>query len=516
MHSPSTTSNAAGPTVDEFLKTIRRSGVLDLEQLKAAVANAPAGWRESSAANLAEYLIKTGKLSRFQSRKLLQGTHRGLVLGPYQILSPLGRGAMGAVYMARDGRSGQLVALKILSSRRAREEERARTRFQREMELSKRLMHPHVAVTYEAGTLRDVHYIAMEFIPGKSLTRVVAEQGPLPFARAARLLAEVAAGLQHAHEKGLIHRDLKPSNIMVTPNDHAKLLDVGLAFVQGEKADMAVIGGLGYIVGTMDYISPEQSIDATKVDPRSDIYSLGCTLYFAVSGQPPFPGGTGLEKRQRHRTEEPTPLGKLRSGLPPAFVELVQKLMAKDPALRPQTTQAARDQLLAWATEEAALPMDRPNDTNYRHAVAALEETIDEDFPLDDLPEVEAIGEAEPPSSASGEISKVVPERPIQDQPKEESGVIRRPRKDCPTDDIPAVEAAPKVKAPSSASAGTSKGVLDWTMPQEPKEKPRIGRRPRKSVPQWVIMTLILGIPLALLLAAFCVLMVLWAIMVRH
>jgi serine/threonine protein kinase len=465
MHSPSSTSNAAGPTVDEFLKTIRRSGVLDLEQLKAAVAHAPTDWREWGAAVLAEYLIKTGKLSRFQSRKLLQGTHRGLVLGPYQILSPLGKGAMGTVYMARDGRSGQLVALKILSSRRAREEERARTRFQREMELSKRLMHPHVAVTYEAGTLQDVHFIAMEFIPGKSMSRVVATQGPLPVARAARLLAEVALGLQHAHEQGIIHRDLKPSNIMVTPNDHAKVLDVGLAFVQGEKADATVIGGLGYIVGTMDYISPEQSIDATKVDPRSDIYSLGCTLYFAVSGQPPFPGGTGIEKRQRHRTEEPTPLRQLRPGLPAAFVELVQKLMAKDPLQRPQTTQAARELLLPWATEDAALPLDRPNDTNYRMAVAALEEVADEDFPMDDIPELEEVPEEEPPSSASEERSKVVPERTIEEDPEDE---------------------------------------------------PVIVRRPRRSVPQWVIMTLILGIPLGLLMAAFCVLMVMWAILVRH
>ena len=148
-------------------------------------------------------------------------------------------------------------------------------------------------------------------------------------------MAEVASALEHAHNQGLIHRDLKPSNIMITPNDHAKVLDLGLALMQGEQADLSVIGGQGYIVGTMDYIAPEQTADASKVDARCDVYALGCTLYFALTGQPPFPGGTNREKIQRHRREKPTPLAELRPDLPKGFVALVERLMEKDPRGRP-------------------------------------------------------------------------------------------------------------------------------------------------------------------------------------
>src|SRR5207253_1916620 len=208
----------------------------------------------------------------------------------------------------RDVRSHLLVALKVLPPKRAREEERVLTRFRREMEMCQRVAHPHLAWAYEVGVCQGVYYIAMEYIPGRSLYRLVNDEGPLEISRAARLFAEVASALDHAHCQGLIHRDLKPSNIMITPHDHAKVLDLGLALVQGEDlSEREVIGGQGYVVGTMDYIAPEQTEDASRVDPRSDIYALGCSLYFALTGRPPFPGGTALQKIQRHRTEHAPP-----------------------------------------------------------------------------------------------------------------------------------------------------------------------------------------------------------------
>src|SRR5947209_6940173 len=162
---------------------------------------------------------------------------------------------MSTVYRVRDKRTQKLLALKVLPPKRAREEERMLARFLREMTLSQRVAHPHIARTHEVGDVRGVYYIAMEFIPGKSLYRVVSEQGPLAVPRAARLFAEAASGLEHAHARGLVHRDLKPSNIMITPNDHAKVLDLGLALVQGETGtDRAIVGGQGYVVGSMDYI----------------------------------------------------------------------------------------------------------------------------------------------------------------------------------------------------------------------------------------------------------------------
>jgi len=357
---------------DSFLKTVLRSGLLDRDQLEAAVRALPRDARDKPDA-VAEHLIKIGKLSRFQARKLLQGTFSGLVLGTFQILAPLGSGGMGKVFLARDHRNGELLALKVLPPRRARAEERILARFRREMEMSQRVAHPHLALTYEAGVCQGVYYIAMEFIPGRSLFRLVNEEGPLVVPRAAALFAEAAAALQHAHEQGLIHRDLKPSNVMITPNDHAKILDLGLALMQGESAlDRAVVGGQGYVVGSMDYIAPEQTENAAQVDERADIYGLGCTLYFALTGRPPFPGGTSKEKMQRHRCREPEPLLQLNPGVPGPFAALVARMMAKKPTERLPSAVAVREALSAWGTPQPVLPLARSADDAYQRAIATL------------------------------------------------------------------------------------------------------------------------------------------------
>jgi serine/threonine protein kinase len=361
--------------VDSFLKTVLRSGLLTREQLQSELRAVPPELRDDPQV-LADYLIKAGKLSRFQAHKLLKGTALGLVMGPYQVLAPVGKGGMGTVYLTRDERNGHLVALKILPPKRARKEERLLARFRREMELSQRVCHPHLARTYEVGVYHGVYYIAMEYIPGKSLYRLVGDRGPLQVRRAARLFAEVASALEHAHAQGLIHRDMKPSNILITPNDHAKVLDLGLALMEGEvAAERDVVGGVGYVVGSMDYIAPEQTADASRVDARADIYGLGCTLYFALAGRPPFPGGTALEKIQRHRTEEPMALTQLNPAVPPAFAALVQKMMAKSPGQRFPSAAAVRQELLAWSGHETGLPLDREGDQAFQQAVTALRDS---------------------------------------------------------------------------------------------------------------------------------------------
>ncbi len=373
MQKPRMTPSAEPLSLDSFLRTVLRSGVLDREQLRQSLLELPPEQRQEPE-SLAEHLIQTGKLSRFQAAKLLQGTALGLVLGPFHVLAPIGKGGMGTVYLARDSRSQQLVALKALPPKRAREEERLLARFRREMEMCQRVAHPHVAWTYEIGVCQGVYYIALEYIPGLTLYRLINEQGPLAVPRAARLFAEVASALDHAHTQGLIHRDLKPSNIMITPHDHTKVLDLGLALVQGEApGEREVIGGRGYVVGTMDYIAPEQAENAATVDPRSDIYALGCTLYFALTGQPPFPGGTAAEKIQRHRTEDPVPVPQLNPAVPPTFIGLLRKMMAKNPDHRFASAAEVQEKLLAWASDEVTLPLDRQGDKEYQEAVAALE-----------------------------------------------------------------------------------------------------------------------------------------------
>jgi serine/threonine protein kinase len=386
MASTPPSSDAPGLTVDGFLKHVLRSGLLDKGRLREVLRGLPVSAREDAAA-VADFLVKAGQLSRFQAGRLLKGQAAGLILGPYQILAPIGRGGSSTVFMARDERSGLLVALKLLPPRLAREADRMRARFVREMVVSQRVSHPHLAWTYEAGQRRGVYYLAMEYIPGKTLSRLVHDEGPLRPQRATRLLAEAASGLEHAHNMGLIHRDLKPSNIMVTPHDHAKVLDLGLALVHGEKVDdPTVLGGQGYIVGTMDYIAPEQTLDATGVDRRSDIYSLGCTLYFALTGQPPFPGGINKDKIRRHRHEEPRRLEELRPDLPAGLGEVVRKMMAKDPARRYPSAIALAEDLQAWAAGEPVLPLDAPGDEEYSEAVASLQtQTPSSEFSLPNL-----------------------------------------------------------------------------------------------------------------------------------
>lgn len=388
--------SAEPPTVERLLKAVLRSGLLERGALQAALRDLALDRRNDPEA-VADHLVKSGKLSRFQARKLLQGQPAGLVLGPFHILAPIGRGGMGTVYLARDVRSEQLQALKVLTPKKARESERLLARFRREMEMCQRVAHPHIAWTCDVGVCQGVHYIAMEYIPGKSLYRIVSDGGPLDVARAARLFGEIAVALDHAHHQGLIHRDLKPSNLQITPNDHAKLLDLGLAIMQGESVSAReVVGGQGYVVGTMDYIAPEQTEDAAGVDPRSDIYALGSTLYFALTGRPPFPGGTLLEKLQRHRNEEPLPVEQLNPRVPSGFCRLVRRMMAKKPNDRFPTAHAVQAELQAWVNGAPVRPLDRPGDTHYEQAVHALEtaepsiELIEESISVDERSPVAA------------------------------------------------------------------------------------------------------------------------------
>jgi serine/threonine protein kinase len=340
-----------------FLHALAKSRLIEPAQLDRLAEPG----RACTARELAERLVRSGDLTQYQSAKLLRGHWRGLAIGPYRILAPLGRGGMGTVYLARDTRLAMelgdevLVALKVLTPRVARQEPRMLQRFERELEIGLKANHPNVARTLAGGVTEEAHYIAMEYVPGKTLRQIISEQGVMAVGEAARVFADVAAGLTHLHERGLIHRDLKPANVMVTRSGQAKILDLGLALAPYDPrpADPAVIGGEGYILGTMDYISPEQARNATTVGPRSDLYSLGCSLYYALAGTPPFPGGTAREKIHRQRTLTPPSLQQLNPTVPADFVAIVEQLMAKDSSARPPSAIAARDLLLPWATAEA-------------------------------------------------------------------------------------------------------------------------------------------------------------------
>ncbi|MCX7702271.1 MAG: serine/threonine protein kinase [Gemmataceae bacterium] len=345
--------------VQRVAQALTRLELVTPQEFDAALRFAPSACRESGH-SLLEYLVRVGLLSRFQAERIREGAARRLVLGPYQLLAPLGRGASGMVYLARDRRTDQPLALKLLPPSRYRDDGRTLKRFLREMAIGAEVDHPHLARCYDSGVIDDVHFIAMEFVPGCTLRQQVLSSGPLSLGRAARVFAEVADALHHIHQRGLVHRDLKPGNVMITPNRHAKILDLGFALIAGEPTpqDRAIIGGRGYVVGTMDFIAPEQVIDATRVDGRADLYSLGCSLYFSLTGQVPFPGGTSQEKLRRHRQQQPPSISTLNPAVPPGFIKLVEQLMAKQPEARPSHADEVRQLLLFWAGHEPELPLD--------------------------------------------------------------------------------------------------------------------------------------------------------------
>jgi WD40 repeat protein len=257
----------------------------------------------------------------------------------YRTLERIGAGGMGVVYKAQHLVMGRIVALKVihpaLTERPAMVE-----RFRREVQAAAGLCHPNVVTAYDADQAGDRHFLVMEYVPGITLDRLVREQGPLPPERACEYTRQAALGLQHAHDKGLVHRDVKPANLILTPEGQVKVLDFGLARCGcGEEGreGSGSITGTGTFMGTVDFLAPEQADDPHRADIRADLYSLGCTLYFLLTGQPPFPEGTLMQRLKAHALREPPPLAAARPGPPAGLEAVVRRLLAKEPARRFQT-----------------------------------------------------------------------------------------------------------------------------------------------------------------------------------
>ena len=331
--------------LDDFTANVAKSGLVPPEVVTLFQSQLDPLPADDAAVRLARQLIGGGWLTAYQARKLLAGATRGFFLGGYRLLRPLGEGGMGKVYLAV-GDDRQNVAIKVLPPRKALEEENALRRFRREMELSQRCSHPNLARTLSVGNDGDVHFMVMEYIPGKSLYELVKSE------RTARFGSRTPPGCSSSSSTasrrltvGLVHRDIKPSNIMITPDGDVKLLDMGLARALNDETGLT---RANTVLGTLDYASPEQLRDAAKADVRSDLYSVGCTLYFALAGQAPFEGGDMINKIFKQRMEDPEPLETLARGVPAAFAAVVRKLMSKEPAERHQNCAELRADLMRW------------------------------------------------------------------------------------------------------------------------------------------------------------------------
>jgi serine/threonine protein kinase len=318
-------------TVDEYLSALEKSKLLASEQL--AQAQSLAG-KSADAAALARALARDKLVSRWQAGTLLAlGRRAQLRLGKYKLIERLGKGGMGTVFLAEHVTMNRRVALKIVP-RSIANDRASLDRFFAEARAIAALDHPNIVQAYSVDNEMDRYFIVMEFIDGQDLQRMVEVGGPLPPARAAHYVCQAAEGLAHAHARNLVHCDIKPSNLLVTNQGVIKILDLGLARL--DQSDEPRESGEPAI-GTVDYMAPEQGIGAEDFDHRADIYSLGCTLYFLLTGHPPFPEGTIAQRIVKHQMQQPRDILAEQPGTPPKLAEICQRMMAKKPEERFQT-----------------------------------------------------------------------------------------------------------------------------------------------------------------------------------
>jgi eukaryotic-like serine/threonine-protein kinase len=331
-----------------------------------------------SSVQLCGELVQKGWLTPYQQAQLLSGNGEKLIIGSYRVMTPLGEGGMGMVFKAIQPKLDRVVALKVIRPQVLAARPEILSRFQREARAIAQLNHPNVVILFDADEVNGTHFIAMEYVEGQTLEKMVRTQGPLSIKQACEYMRQAALGLHHAYEVGLVHRDIKPSNILVaqkTANSPAsasslrltrpalvtvrdrdrmqhsrsssatlsqtwgqvKVLDMGLARLtdggddERPQQEYTPLTRAGALLGTPDFISPEQARDARNVDIRADIYSLGCTLYYCLTGKPPFPGGTDVQKLIRHQTEKPYPIEELRPGLPADVLQVLSRMMEKRP-----------------------------------------------------------------------------------------------------------------------------------------------------------------------------------------
>ncbi len=298
---------------------------------------------------LVREIRRRGVLTDFQIKEVSRGRGKDLTLGPYTLLDLLGEGGMGRVFKAHHNRLGRDVALKVIRKEKLTKPTVVQ-RFHQEIRAAAQLSHPNVILAFDADEADGIHYYAMEYAEGLDLTKVVAGSGPIAIPLACDYVRQAAVGLQHAYERGLVHRDVKPSNLLLTPKGQIKVLDLGLAMLNENLGggDAKRVTQEGLVLGTPDFLAPEQAQNPLGVDIRADVYALGATLYYLITGRVPYDGATPADKLMQHVLAPPPRLLAVKPDAPPALDAVIQWLMAKKPADRPQTPAQAAMALLPF------------------------------------------------------------------------------------------------------------------------------------------------------------------------
>ena len=344
--------------IKNFKVTALASSLVTEEQIRTAFSRSTKPddtQSQVSDKRLAGQLVRMGVLTNYQADQLLAGRTK-LTLGPYIITDWIGQGGMGQVFKAVHDMLGRASAVKVLPLHKTTPD--AIESFRREIRAQAKLDHANLVRAFDAGEDGNVHYLVVEYVPGTDLRRLVRSKGRLTVQQAANIIKQSAEGLAHAHERNLIHRDIKPGNILVTPDGTAKLSDLGLAFYLNDRSDPRA----GKIVGTADYLSPEQIRTPNNITSNSDIYSLGCTLYYAVTGKVPFPGGNSHSKARRHLEETPWHPRRFNEEVSDDFVDLIGDMMEKDPLHRIQSAMEVAERLSPWAADNSPLLTEELDD----------------------------------------------------------------------------------------------------------------------------------------------------------
>ncbi|GIW79158.1 MAG: hypothetical protein KatS3mg105_0965 [Gemmatales bacterium] len=343
----------APTTIAEFVQLVERTEVIDSAPIREFVSRGD--WEGQPVSELADALVREGLLTRFQAEQMLRGKCRGFVLGNYNILERLGTGGKGNVFLAEHIELGRRVAVKILSLASANDP-RTVKRFYREARAAAALNHPNIVRCHDIGHEGARHFLVMDFVDGVNLADLVRRRGPLNILRACHYIAQAAHGLHYAHQSGLVHRDVKPGNLIVDREGRVRILDLGFALCTNAEDEEVLTRGP---LGTVDYLAPEQAADSHHVDARADIYGLGATFYYLLSGRPPFhEAKTIAQKLTMLHTRMPPPLCDLRDDVPRILAGIIEKMMAKDPAKRQQTVAEVVDDLQLWTQKPIAPPTD--------------------------------------------------------------------------------------------------------------------------------------------------------------
>lgn len=338
--------------LDQFVKHLEDSGIIAGDALKDFL---PPKATPKDAEELAKELVRQKKLTRFQAELLWQGKGKSLVLGNYVLMEKIGQGGMGAVYKAEHRRMKRVVAIKMLPTTMMKNAGAA-ARFQREVEAAAKLRHPNIVAADDADEANGIHFLVMEYVEGADLSALVKKNGPFLVDQAVGYVLQAARGLEFAHRKGIVHRDIKPSNLLLDPEGTIKILDMGLARFQGDTSGQAELTGTGAVMGTVDYMAPEQALSTKTADARADIYSLGCSLFYLLTGKATYDGETLTARLMAHQNEPIPSLQSVRAEVPEQVEAVFRKMVAKKVVERYQTvTEMIAD--LASCRQERGQPL---------------------------------------------------------------------------------------------------------------------------------------------------------------